>query len=625
MPPPNRPYRRRRRPAMRSEEQSEAALATAIADIGAGQALVLPDNLTVKELADLVRVSPVDVIKELIKNGIMATINQVIDFDTAAIVASDLGYEVREATGGTEEVAEEEPQTREQVRSYLAEVDGAPLQDRSPVVTVMGHVDHGKTSILDSIRSANVTAAEAGGITQHIGAYQVDLDGRTITFIDTPGHEAFTTMRARGAMATDVAILVVAADDGVMPQTREALSHARAAGVPIVVAVNKMDLEDANPDRVKQQLSELGLIPEEWGGDTPFVPVSAKTADGIKDLLENIAVQAEVLELKANPDRPAVGVVLEAELDTMRGPKATLLVQTGTLRTGDSAIVGDTWGRIRAMFDQNGQRVDSARPSVPVAVLGVNEVPNAGDIVSVVQSEREARAHAEARQRVNELEADKAQRPVSLDTLFGEMSSGKVKELNIIVRTDVQGTMEAVKQALEGLSNDEVKVKIIHAATGNVSESDVMLATASNGIVVGFNAKVEGGAKRQADVTGVEIRTYRVIYELIEDVEKAMTGMLEPIYADVVEGHAEVRQVFKARRGSIAGCLVMDGTINRTSLCRVTRGGEVLHQSRIESLRRFKDDVREVTAGLECGISVDGFNDFAEGDAIEAYRSERQR
>jgi translation initiation factor IF-2 len=609
---------------MRSEEAAEAAVAgAAVAERGSAGPLIIPDSLTVKELADLMEITPVEVIKELIKNGVMATINQVIDYDTAAIVAGDLGYEVAEA--GPSRDGEGQPALRDDVRSYLKEADDAHLVSRPPVVTVMGHVDHGKTSILDAIRQSNVTEGEAGGITQHIGAYQAELDGRPITFIDTPGHEAFTTMRARGARVTDVAVLVVAADDGVMPQTREALSHAQAAEVPIVVAINKMDLEDANPEQVKTQLSTLGLQPEDWGGDTPFVPVSAKTGDGLDLLLENILLQADVLELKADPARLAVGVVLEAELDTTRGPLATILVQTGTLRSGDVVIAGDTWGRIKAMFDQSGKRASEAGPSTAVSVLGLNAVPEAGDVVRAVADDREARAFAEERERSRELEADRAQRPVSLDTLFGELSAGKVKELNIIVKTDVQGTMEAVRNALEQLSNDEVKVKIIHAATGNISESDVMLATASNGIVVGFNTKLEEGARRQAEVSGVEVRNYNIIYNLIEDIEKAITGMLEPVYADVVQGQAEVRQIFKARRGAIAGCLVTEGTVSRNDLARVLRGAEAIHTSKIESLRRFKDDVREVAAGLECGITIEGFSDFAEGDVIEAHRSERQR
>jgi translation initiation factor IF-2 len=610
---------------MRSEEAAEAAAAgAAVAERGSAGPLVIAESLTVKELADLMEITPVEVIKELIKNGVMATINQVIDYDTAAIVAGDLGYQVAEGSPSPDgDAVAATP--RETTRDYLKEEDDKALVARAPVVTVMGHVDHGKTSILDAIREANVTASEAGGITQHIGAYQAELDGRTITFIDTPGHEAFTTMRARGAQVTDVAVLVVAADDGVMPQTREALSHAQAAQVPIVVAVNKMDLEEANLDQVKTQLSTLGLQPEDWGGDTPFVPVSAKTREGLDLLLENILLQADLLELKANPQRLAVGVVLEAELDTSRGPLATILVQTGTLRTGDVVIAGDTWGRIKAMFDQTGKRASEAGPSTAVAVLGLNAVPEAGDLVRAIEDEREARAFADERERARELEADKAQRPVSLDTLFGEVSAGKVKELNVIVKTDVQGTMEAVRSALEQLSNDEVKVKIIHAATGNVSESDVMLATASNGIVVGFNTKVEEGARRQAEVSAVEIRTYNIIYNLIEDAEKAIVGMLEPVYADVVQGQAEVRQIFKARRGAIAGCLVTEGTVSRNDLARVLRNGDAVHESKVESLRRFKDDVREVTAGLECGITIDGFNDYAEGDVIVAYRSERQR
>lgn len=589
---------------------------------GSPRVLEIPSALTVKELSDLCGVSPVEVIKELMKNGVMAAVNQVIDYETAAIVATDLGFEPREAAPpvvrrGTVEAARRRIETEEE--------DPSKLKPRPPVITVMGHVDHGKTSILDAIRHTNVTAQEAGGITQHIGAYQVEVNGQKLTFIDTPGHEAFTAMRARGAQVTDIAVLVVAADDGVMPQTIEAINHAKAAGVPIVVAINKIDLPDANPERVKQQLAEHDLLIEEWGGDVICVPVSARTGEGLQDLLENLLVLAEVLELRANPDRPAAGVVLEAELDTQRGPMATLLVQAGTLGLGDALVVGETWGKVKAMFDERGRRVTEAGPSVPVAVLGLAAVPLAGDLFQVVQDERTARAIIEERQRQAEIEAQsREQHPLSLETLFGEITAGRVKELNIVLKADVQGSVEAIKQALERLSNEQVRVKIIHSGTGAVTESDVMLATASNGIVIGFNTRTDPGARRLAEVEGVEIRLYRIIYELIEDIEKSLKGLLEPVYRDVIDGHAEVRQVFKIRRGNIAGCIVRDGTITRGAMARVIRGGEILYEGRIDSLRRFQEDVREVAAGYECGLHVENFDDYQEGDVIETYHRERQ-
>ena len=566
-------------------------------------------------------VSPVEVIKELMKNGVMASINQVIDYDTAAIVAHDMGFEPREmAPAEAAPLAPEKPQVTRPV-----EEDTANLQPRSATVTVMGHVDHGKTSILDAIRKTKVTASEVGGITQHIGAYEVEVDGHRITFIDTPGHEAFTAMRARGAQVTDIAVLVVAADDGVMPQTIEAINHARAAGVPIVVAINKTDLESANPDRVKQQLSEQGLLLEEWGGDVISVGVSARTGEGLKDLLENVLVVAELQELKASPDRPARGTVLEAELDNTRGPMATVLVQTGTLRQGDVVLVGDTWGKVKAMFDDRGQRTKEAGPSVPVRIMGLQNVPLAGDALEVAPDERSARTLIEEKKREREAAAAREQRAVTLETIFGEMAAGKVKELNVILKTDVQGSIDPIRTSLERLSTEEVRVHVIHAASGTVTESDVMLAAASKAIVIGFGSRAEPGARRLAVTEGVDVRYYEVIYDLVEDVEKAQTGLLEPVTREVVDGHAEVRQVFRVRRGGIAGCYVRDGTVTRGAFVRVLRGGETLAEAHLNSLRRFQEDVREVQSGFECGIAMEGHSDFQEGDVLEFYHKETGR
>jgi translation initiation factor IF-2 len=591
---------------------------------GAGEngarTLAIPRVLTVKELGDLMGVSPVEVIKELMKNGVMATINQVIDFETAAIIAHDMGFEPEEAA--PPETAEIRATTAGRPR--IQEEEGGALEPRPPVVTVMGHVDHGKTSILDAIRQTSVAPSEVGGITQHIGAYQIKVNGQRITFLDTPGHEAFTAMRARGAQVTDVAVLVVAADDGVMPQTEEAIDHARAAGVPIVVALNKIDLPDANPDRAKQQISERGLVLEEWGGDIVCVPVSAKTKEGLQDLLENILVVAEMLELKANPERPAIGTVVEAELDNTRGPMATVLVETGTLHAGNVVVVGETWGRVKAMFNELGKRIKAAGPGEPAEILGLQEVPRAGDIVTVVKDDRTARAMVVQKLREREAAALHEQRRVSLDTLFGEISAGKVRELNLILKTDVQGSIEPIRTSLERLSTDQVKVKIIHSGSGTITESDVMLAVASSGIVIGFNTRPEPGARRLADVERVDMRLYGVIYTLVEDVERALKGLLEPVFKEVVVGHAEVRQVFQIRRVKVAGCFVRDGTVTRGDLVRVLRGEESIGQSRVGSLRRFQDDVREVRTGFECGIGLEGFDDFEEGDVLELYRRERE-
>jgi len=492
------------------------------------------------------------------------------------------------------------------------------------VVTLLGHVDHGKTSLLDRIRQANVVATESGGITQHIGAYQVEVHDQRITFIATPGHEAFTAMRARGAQVPDIAVLVIAADDGVMPQTVEAIDHAKAAGVPIVVAINKMALEDANPDRVKQQLSEHGLIIEEWGGDVICVPVSAKTQEGLGDLLENILLLAEVQELKANPQRLAVGTVIEAELDSTRGPMATMLVQAGTLRVADVMVADETWGKVKAMFNERGQRLKTTGPSTPVKVMGLSAVPHAGDAFTVVKDEQLARSLVTERQRQREAVSVRLPRAVTLESLYGEISTGKVKEMAIVLKADVQGTLDAVRTALERLSEEQVRVNIIHTATGMITESDVMLALASKGIVIGFSSRPDTGGRRMAETEGVDIRYYEVIYDLIEDVTKAVQGMLEPVYEEVVEGRAEVRQVFRVRGGRIAGCYIRDGVVTRGASARLLREDEVIHTSRVSSLRRFQEDVKEVQADYECGVGLEGFQDFQEGDVIEIYSHQRK-
>lgn len=581
----------------------------------------LPRALSVKELADALNVSAVEIIKELMKNGVMASINQVIDYDTAAIVASDLGFEPQEAESPeVGDVAVERP-SREAIEE---EEDPASLVGRPPVVTILGHVDHGKTSLLDAIRETSVTQSEAGGITQHIGAYRVDVNDQKVTFLDTPGHEAFTAMRARGAQVTDIAVVVVAADDGVMPQSIEAINHVRAAGVPLIIAINKIDLEAADPNRVLQQLTQYDVLVEQFGGDVPSVPVSARTKAGLNDLLETIVLVAEVQDLKANPNREARGAVIEAEHTANRGPVATLLVQRGTLRTGDVVIAGDVTGKLKAMFDERGQTVKEAGPSTPVKVLGLHGVPLAGDTFTVVKDEKSARAQIEERKRAHDAAMAAEAHPVSLDTLFGEIHSGNLQDLNIILKTDVQGSIDPIRHSLERLSNDEVQVKIIHAGSGTISESDVMLAVASKGIIIGFNAKPDIGAKRLAESEKVEIKQYSIIYNLIEDLEKAIQGMLEPVYADVVDGHAEVRQVFRvSRQGNIAGSFVTDGTIYRNGLVRVIRDGKVIADVKCGSLKRFQDDVREVATNFECGISLDGTNDIQVGDILEFYHKER--
>ncbi len=576
----------------------------------AKRAVVLPRRLTVKQLADILGVSGIDAIKCLMRNGVMANINQVVDYETAAIVAADLGFE-----------SKEEPQAPQAAPKPRIAETGKGIKLRPPVVTIMGHVDHGKTKLLDAIRQTNVVDTEAGQITQHIGAYQVEIHGQKITFLDTPGHEAFTAMRARGAQVTDIAILVVAADDGVMPQTLEAINHAKAAGVPIVVAINKIDKPTANPDRVKQQLAENGVIIEEWGGDVIAVPVSAKRGDGIPDLLENLLIVAEILELKADPDRPAIGVVIEARLDSSRGPMATVLVQTGTLEIGGYVVVGDIWGKVKAMFDDKGKRVKKAGPSTPVGVLGLSSVPQAGDSLTVVSGEKEARAEVQRQQKEKEMSS--TSKVPKLSNLFAQIQAGNVKELSIILKTDVQGSIEPIRDSLERLGSGEVKVRIVHSGSGSITENDVLLAIASKGIIIGFNARPEPGAKRLAEQEGVDIRSYQVIYTLVEDVEKALAGMLEPTYVDVVEGHGEVRATFSTRQGKIAGVYVTDGKIGRGASARVLRKGQPVFEGQVSSLKHFKENVREIAAGFECGVGVEGFPEFEVGDIIETYRKEK--
>lgn len=572
-------------------------------------------SLSVKELAEKMGIKAAEIIKKLMYLGTMATINQEIDAETAVLVAEDFGFRV--------ELKEKKLDAEERLELEPEEDDPADLDQRPPVVTVLGHVDHGKTSLLDAIRDANVTATEAGGITQHIGAYQVQHNGKRITFVDTPGHEAFTAMRARGARITDIAVLVVAADDGVKPQTVEAINHAKAAEVPIVVAINKMDKPDANPDRVKQQLTEHGLVAEEWGGDTICVPVSATKKTGLEELLDMILLVAEVNEIKANPKRAARGTVIESQLDKGRGPVATVLVQNGSLRVGDVLVAGSAFCRVRAMIDYKGRRVKKAVPSTPVEVLGFSEVPQAGDLFYQVTEEKVARQIADKRYERKRQEDLKIPGRLTLDEVFNRIQEGTVKELPLIVKGDVQGSVEAMVQALERLSTDEVKVNLIHHGAGAITETDVMLASASNAIIIGFNVRPDVNARKAAEREMVDVRTYQVIYEAIEDVKLALSGLLEPQYREVILGQAEVRQTFKASRiGTIAGCYVLEGKIVRDGNVRVIRDGKVVHEGRLSSLKRFKDDVREVTHGYECGLTLERFNDVHEGDQLEFYTTE---
>ncbi len=575
--------------------------------------VVLSGALTVKDLSDLLDIGVIETIKHLMRNGIMANVNQVVDFESAALVATNVGFRVKEAPKARKKMA---------LKSHLGDEEDAFLKSRPPVVTIMGHVDHGKTKLLDMIRQANVVDMEAGNITQHIGAYQVEVNNQKITFLDTPGHEAFTAMRARGAQVTDIAILVVAADDGVMPQTLEAIDHARAAEVPIVIAVNKIDKPSADEERVKKQLADNNLLVEEWGGDIICASVSAKQGDGIPDLLENLLLLAEVQELKANPNRPAIGVVVEAKMDSSKGTLATVLIQAGTLRLGDNIVVGEHLGKIKAMFDDKGKRVKKAEPSMPVEVMGLNTVPHAGDVLTVYSTEKKARAKAE--QRRDERESLGASGTTRLSNVYAQIQAGQVKELNIVLKTDVQGSLEPIRTSLERIGPDEVKVRIVHSSSGNITENDVTLAIASKGIIIGFNTRPEPGAKLLADSEGVDIRNYQIIYELVDDIEKALTGMLEPKFADVVEGHAEVRVVFKVKKVKIAGAYVTDGKVTRGSLAKVIRNGEEIHESSISSLKRFKDDAKEIATGFECGIGIVGFSDLEEGDIIESYKKEQQ-
>ena len=570
----------------------------------------LPETIAVKDLASKMSYTAAEVVKKLFMMGVMATINQEIDFDTAALVASEFGV-----------TCEELPPEVDPTEIPEIEDDPKTLKLRPPVVTVMGHVDHGKTSLLDCIRNTHVQTHEAGGITQHIGAYQVNCKGKKIVFLDTPGHEAFTAMRARGAQITDIAILVVAADDGVMPQTIEAIHHAKSAGVPIIVAINKIDKPGANPDRVKQELMEQGLVPEEYGGDTIMVPVSAKKQIGIDDLLEMVLLVAEVKELKANPNRDARGVIVEAKLDKGRGPVATVLVQNGTLRIGDSVVCGTTYGKVRAMVNDRGENVKKAGPSVPVEILGLNDVPEAGDILAVLE-EKQARSIAEARierQRNNLIKSKK----VSLDDLFHQIQEGDIKDLNIVIKADVPGSVEALSSSILKLNkNDEVRVSIVHSGVGAVNESDVMLASASNALIIAFNVRPDANARKLADTENIDIRTYRVIYDAINDVKDAMSGMLKPKYKEVIQGRVEIRQVMKFSKALVAGSYVLEGKICNNSKIRIIRDNIEIFDGEIDSLRRFKDEVKEVNAGYECGISIVDFRDFKEGDIIEAYTME---
>ena len=587
------------------EVERNAEAACGVIEIG--------ETITVKELCEKLGKPTNDVIKNLIFLGVMAGVNQEIDFTTAEKLCEK--YEVL--------VEKKEEETELEAFEEDTDVVEENLVKRPPIVTIMGHVDHGKTSLLDAIRHAKVTASEAGGITQHIGAYTVSLNGEKITFLDTPGHEAFTAMRARGAQVTDIVILVVAADDGIMPQTKEAINHCKAADVPMIVAINKIDRPGANVDRVKQELTEHGLVSEDWGGDTICVPVSAKTGENLESLLEMVLLTAEMQELKADPNRKAKGTVIEAKLDKGRGAVASLLIQNGTLNVGDSILVGSTYGRIRAMFDDRGKKIKSAGPSIPVEILGLSEVPAAGDRFIVCKDEKTARSMADLRKQKIKADSHQASNRVSLEDLYSQIQEGKVKELAIVVKADVQGSVEAIRQSLEKLSTDDVKVRVIHGAVGAITETDVTLAAASNALVIGFNVRPDGNATVQAEKENIEIKTYRIIYDAIEDVKSAMIGMLEPEYKEVVNGKAEVRMTYKISNvGTIAGCYVTDGKIVRNSEIRVIRDGIVIFESTLASLKRFKDDAKEVAKGYECGLSVEKFNDLKEGDVIESFAME---
>ncbi len=612
-----------RKPQRRSDGGPNASVQ--VIDPAARGAIEIPASIMVKELAELIGVNAADIIRELIKSGIFASINQVIDRDTATLVTNELGYEVAEpsATEPTIEASGGAPAGEDAKGVIVEETDDpASLVSRAPIVTVMGHVDHGKTSLLDAIRKSTVAAGERGGITQHIGASEARHGDRRIVFLDTPGHEAFTAMRARGARVTDIAVLVVAADDGVMPQTIEAIDHARAAGVPIVIALNKIDKQDANSDRVKTELSEHNVIIEEYGGDVPMVPVSAKTGQGIDDLLETVLITSDALvDPKANPRRTAIGTVIEAELDKGRGSVATILVQTGTLRVGDIAVVGETYGRVRAMEDTTGKRVTKAGPSSAVVVLGLGDVPSAGDVLRVVEDEKRARAIVEERKGAQTSRPEGNGR-ATLEDLYRQIQAGQTKELRIILKADVQGSLGAIVHALDQLQSDEVKINVLRQGAGDITDNDILLASASDAVVVGFNTRLDPAARRTAEAEGVEVRLYDIIYRLTEDMDAALKGMLEPEEREVVEGRAEVRQIFRSGKSTvIAGSYVTDGRIVRGG-ARVYRGGKLLTTDRVESLRRFRDDVREVQTGYECGIGLAGFKDLEEGDIIESFSTQ---
>ncbi len=615
--------RGRRGPRKPRKRNDNIESAVKIADPATRGAVEIPESVTVKELAELIGINSADVIRELIRSGVFATINQSIDRDTAALVTEELGFQVAE--GGPAEPGDDEAEAAPAPATKVDlfdEPEPEKLVERAPIVTVMGHVDHGKTSLLDRIRESAVAEGERGGITQHIGASEATINGRRIVFLDTPGHEAFTSMRARGARVTDIAVLVVAADDGVMPQTIEAIDHAKAAGVPIVVALNKIDLPDGKPDRVKTELSERGVIIEEYGGETPLVPVSAKTGEGIKDLLETILLTSDAnVEPRANPDRPAIGTVVEAELDRGRGPVATILVQTGTLRQGDAVIVGNTYGKARALEDGSGKRIKKAGPSTAVVMLGLSAVPEAGDVVRVVDSEKIARGQAEDRL-LAATDKSEASGHTTLEDLYHQVQTGQTKELRIVLKSDVQGSLGAVVHALEQIQNDEVRFNVLLEGTGDITDNDVNLAAASDAVVVGFNVRIGGTARAMAESEGVEVRLYDIIYKLTEDMEAALAGMLEPEVVETIQGRAEVRQIFRVGKSQqIAGSYVTDGRIVRGG-ARIYRNGQLIATDKVSSVRRFKDDVREVAAGYECGIALTGFHQLEELDIIESFTTE---
>ena len=593
-----------------------------MSDNGHGNIIELPPSITVRELAQAIQASPIEVIKTLMANGVMANINQLIDYDTAAVVAAEMGFE---ATLETPQASVDEDATEIPLwRRLIADEDPSQLVNRPPVITILGHVDHGKTTLLDAIRHTNVVEGEAGGITQHIGAYQTEHNGRTITFLDTPGHAAFTAMRARGAQGADIVVLVVAADDGVMPQTREAAAHAKAAKVPIIVAMNKVDKQNADPGMVKQQLAEIGLVPDEWDGDTIVVPISAKKKVGLDDLLEAIVLVADNQKIQANPKGRVIGTVIEAERDRARGVLATLLVQNGTLDVGDVIVVGNAHGRLKAMFDFRGKHLKKAGPSTPVSVMGLSDVPQAGDVFRVVDTDREARLIVQDRLAEKKEAATEHVSTVTLEQLFDRYQAGDLKELRLIVKADVQGSLEPIVSSLKEMNKGDIAINILHAETGNIGENDIMLASASKAIVIGFNVLADSSARRLAETEKVSIRLYEIIYRLTEDIEKALTGMLEPIDKETILGQAEVRAVFRiSKTGNIAGCYVTHGEIRRNAMIRVKRTGEVIHEGSVSSLRHLQDDVREVRQGYECGIAVKNFDHWVEGDLLECYIVEK--